>query len=106
MAMGLGIGEIFWAECLAIIMAVEKAIEKGWWRLRIETNSQLAMVTFKENRVPWQLRERMSICRKRLHSIRITHIWCEGNIAADMAAGVGKCYSRTKSSTHILGLIG
>lgn len=68
-ALGLGVEEIFWAECLAIVVATEIAMEKGWRWLWIETDSKSAMESFTSYRIPWRLKERWVSCSRILQRL-------------------------------------
>ncbi|MCH81776.1 ribonuclease H protein, partial [Trifolium medium] len=55
-AMNLGIANSLFAEIMGIILAIECACDKGWSRLWIESDSQVAILAFKScNIIPWQL---------------------------------------------------
>ena len=80
------------AEVFAVIEAVNIAMTKGWCNLWVEVDS-LVLLTYLRypNRVPWRLLSRWSRC---LHMIshlnfRISHIFKEGNSAADSLARFG-----------------
>lgn len=55
-AMRLGEKEIYKAECVVIVLAMEIAIEKEWYNLWIESDSQAVVVAFNSLQIPWKLR--------------------------------------------------
>lgn len=72
-----------------MVVAAETAVEKGWPWLWIETDSKSAMESFASGKIPWRLKGRWIRCANLLN-IKLSHIWREGNMAADQAASIGK----------------
>jgi ribonuclease HI len=53
-ACNIGIATAFFAEFLGIILAIEYAFDRNWLQLLIESDSQLAILAFKNpNIIPW-----------------------------------------------------
>ncbi|KAL5700257.1 hypothetical protein ACHQM5_025728 [Ranunculus cassubicifolius] len=88
---GLGITTNFMAECWAILLAAEQAFIQGWLRLWIVSDSQAAVAAFMSERLPWLVKGRWTICKRKMLHIRISHIFRKWNFAADMVSkhGVG-----------------
>lgn len=88
--MGLGVADVFWAECLAIVMAAELAVKHRWHNLWIESDSQAAVVVLNSNSIPWRLRNGWDKAKRCLRSLSLMHVWREANITADQAASFAK----------------
>lgn len=86
---GLRVLDNFSAEVIAILEAIEIAIEQGWAMLWVESDSVAAVSAFTSNSVPWQYLARWRACKVTIFSVVITHIWKEGNLAADQRAKRG-----------------
>jgi len=88
----LGLANVFDAELMGIILAVECAVNRNWNFLWIETNSMLATMAIKSpHMVPWELKNRWLNCIHRMNNIScfVTHIFREGNHCADRLAALG-----------------
>lgn len=84
----MGEEDIYWAETMAILTAMEIAIQKGWRDLWVESDSLTVVQNLNANRVPWKLKFRWDTCRRNLSKLCITHIFREANQAADQAANL------------------
>lgn len=69
----------FGAECLVVILAAKKVIDRGWNHLWIESNSGSVVKTFLSNSIPWDLRGRWAYYTSRILRFRLSHIFREGN---------------------------
>ena len=80
------------AEVMAVIMAIELAWVRDWKHIWLEVDSAL-VITFlhSPHLVPWQLRVEWNNCLHRisLMHFRSSHIYREGNKAADALANFG-----------------
>ncbi|KAL5700094.1 ribonuclease H [Ranunculus cassubicifolius] len=85
-SVSIGVATNFLAECLAILEAVEFAVDKGMNLIWVESDSMAASLNFQKNKPPWQLRGRWAVCRNRALNIIISHTLREANFAADTAA--------------------
>jgi hypothetical protein len=80
--MNLGLANSLFSEIMGIILAIECAFDKGWTRLLIESESQVAILAFKScNIIPWQLHNRWFNCMIKLRSMHyvVSHIFRDGN---------------------------
>jgi len=95
-AQNLNTNSAFNAELLGIITAINIAVENNWMSIWLETDSQLAVLAFKNlNMVPWSLKNKWLNCLERVRNMNflITHIYREGNSCADIMANVGLALS-------------
>ena len=79
-ASNLGIANSFYAELMAIILAVECVEQRNWRNIWIETDSRLASLAVKSpNLVPWQLKNRWLNCIYMMNVMNCmtTHIYRE-----------------------------
>ena len=77
------------AELLAVMTAVEEAYKRRWHSLWVECDSQLVIYAFNNaSFVPWRIRARWKICQQLcgLMTVRVSHIFREGNKCADKLA--------------------
>jgi ribonuclease HI len=91
-ASNIGNATAFFAEFLGIILAIECAFDKNWLHLWIESDSQLAILAFKNpNIIPWQLHNRWSNCVLKLSvmNVIVSHVFREGNTVADKLSKLG-----------------
>ncbi|GAU46013.1 hypothetical protein TSUD_401350 [Trifolium subterraneum] len=78
------------AELMAIILAIEQALERGWLHLWVESDSQVAIQASKNfSIVPWDLRNRWSNCFSHNMQLLFSHVFREGNCCADKLANHG-----------------
>jgi hypothetical protein len=78
------------AELMGIILAMEMALEKGWLRLWVESDSQVAVRASKDHSiVPWNLRNRWRNCFSHQMQLLFSHVYREGNSCADKLAAHG-----------------
>lgn len=92
MSVNLGPGNAFSAELCGAMRAIEVAYQKQWFKLWLETDSQLVVLAFNNSScVPWRLRNRWENCNNLLISMNfmVTHIYREGNQCADSLANIG-----------------
>jgi ribonuclease HI len=88
----LGISTSFHAEICGALRAIEIAFHNNWSDIWLETDSSLLVLAFnKPTLVPWQLRNRWLNMQVKLKNMRfvVTHIFREGNQAADCLANHG-----------------
>jgi ribonuclease HI len=89
----LGIATSFYAELSGAMRAIEVAFQHGWHNLWLETDSSLVVAAFSNpnNLITWRLRSRWRnvLTRIRQMNFMITHIFREGNHAADLLANHG-----------------
>ncbi|KAL5716607.1 hypothetical protein ACHQM5_009747 [Ranunculus cassubicifolius] len=90
---GLPIGTNFDAETEAIVKAAEIAVNQGWKRLLIHSDSKSAISAFSSN-PPWHLRARWGNASAKLDKITLGHVYREINFAADAAAKHGVTLDR------------
>ncbi|KAF9617274.1 hypothetical protein IFM89_035218 [Coptis chinensis] len=88
MSKGLGLSTNYWAKCCAILENMEMVVIRDWKQVWVETDSKV-MLAFVSNKVPWQLRKRWELCKRKLDLCLISHTWKEANFAADIAAKHG-----------------
>lgn len=91
--MTLGIQSFFYSKSFSVIRAVEEAWSRGWHKLWIESDSAaivnyIASTSFLS---PWCLYNSWQNCLHLLNYIeyRNSHIYREGNQAADLLANYG-----------------
>jgi ribonuclease HI len=78
------------AELMGIILAMEMALEKGWLRLWVESDSQVAVRASKDHSiVPWNLQNRWHNCLSCQMQLLFSHVYREGNSCADKLAAHG-----------------
>jgi ribonuclease HI len=78
------------AELMAIILAMEMALTKGWLRLWVESDSQVAIRASKDHSiVPWDLWNCWRNCFSRQMQLLFSHIYKEGNSCIDKLAAHG-----------------
>jgi ribonuclease HI len=86
----LAYNTVLHAELMAIILAIEHALARGWLHIWVESDSQVAIRATKDNSiVPWDLRNRWSNCFSHHMCILFSHIFREGNCCADKLANHG-----------------
>ncbi|PRQ16567.1 putative ribonuclease H-like domain-containing protein [Rosa chinensis] len=89
----LGCNSSFYAELYAVIVSIEVAFTRGWTTLWLESDSisVLASLSSDSFSPPWDLRVRWQNCLKNIQQMqfRSTHIFREGNAAADKMANLG-----------------
>lgn len=94
-----GICNSVYAELRAAMYAIETASHRGLFPLWLECDSSFVVTAFSSpGLVPWKLRTRWHNCihLTRSRGFRISHIYREGNQAADKLANFGvssKCFS-------------
>ena len=80
----------FEAELLAFIFAIEKAAEFNWSKLWIEVYSIYVLWAYRKMSVsiPWKIRQRWlnALCLANNLNVVVSHIYREGNSAADKLA--------------------
>ncbi|KAL5717269.1 hypothetical protein ACHQM5_010307 [Ranunculus cassubicifolius] len=86
---GIGKRDNYWAECLAIIVAAEYAVKKGWENLWLESDSSATVSAFQTDKVPWKLKTRWMNCKENILNLNITHIWREASLVADQDSKMG-----------------
>ncbi|CAJ2653183.1 unnamed protein product [Trifolium pratense] len=85
----LSFKSVLHAELMSIIFAMDLAHNKGWSKLWIESDSQVALGAFKDIEVvPWNLRNRWGNCLSLDLNIYYSHIYREGNTCADKLASL------------------
>jgi ribonuclease HI len=78
------------AELMGIILAMEMVLEKGWSRLWVEIDSQLAIRASRDHSiVPWNLQNRWHNCFSCQMQLLFSHVYREGNSCADKLAAHG-----------------
>ncbi|MCI34741.1 ribonuclease H protein, partial [Trifolium medium] len=86
----LNCATVLHAELFAIIIAIEQAHARGWRKLWVESDSQIAIQASKNSSiVPWDLRNRWRNCFARNMRLLFSHTFREGNACADILAGMG-----------------
>ncbi|PRQ42072.1 putative RNA-directed DNA polymerase [Rosa chinensis] len=89
----LGCNSSFYAELYAVIVSIEVAFTRGWTTLWLESDSISVLASLSSNSFspPWDLRVRWQNCLKNIQQMqfRRTHIFREGNAAADKMANLG-----------------
>lgn len=85
-------GNFVLAEFLAVVIAVEKTMERNWTNLWIETNCILVVNVFTNtNLVSWYIKSRWLDCcaYTLLMDFKITHTFREANFCADFLPNLG-----------------
>jgi ribonuclease HI len=89
----LGTVTSYFAELNGAMRAIEIAFHHGWHNLWLETDSSLVVAAFSNpnNLVSWRLRSRWTnvLTMLRQMNFMVTHIFREGNQAADLLANHG-----------------
>lgn len=89
----LGIQTSFFAELMAIVLAIEIAVHRGWSSIWLECDSLSAVYCLNNSSfsLPWQIRVRWFNCMTKLKSMNfhVSHVFREGNQAADALANLG-----------------
>ncbi|CAJ2637539.1 unnamed protein product [Trifolium pratense] len=89
----LGVGSSYFAEFCGAMRAIEIAFEKNWLNIWLETDSSLVVAAFNNPTKPvaWPLRNRwQNVLFMTNHmNFFVTHIYREGNKAADLIANHG-----------------
>ncbi|KAF9599986.1 hypothetical protein IFM89_002021 [Coptis chinensis] len=86
---GLGVCTCYVAECKAIVECITKAIELGWTRLWIQTDSSSAAAAFNTNKVHWQCKAAWEQARHKMEWLLTSSTWRETNFSADSCARKG-----------------
>ncbi|KAF5201716.1 hypothetical protein FRX31_008699 [Thalictrum thalictroides] len=84
----IGADNCFFAECLAILIAMEVAAARGWTKLWVETDSQAALGAFANFQVPWRLTFKWKKVKSCFTSLLLSSIWKEANFSADKASKI------------------
>ncbi|OVA04761.1 Ribonuclease H domain [Macleaya cordata] len=82
MSAGLRICTNFVAELLAIIFGLEWALDRGWSKIWVTSDSQTAIKCFASDKVSWFIISRWHNIRKNL-TIKFSSVFRETNFAAD-----------------------
>ncbi|OVA08056.1 Ribonuclease H domain [Macleaya cordata] len=82
MSVGLGICTNFVAELLAIILGLEWALDRGWSKIWVTSDSQTTITCFASDKVLWFINSRWNNIRKNL-TIKFSTVFRETNFAAD-----------------------
>ncbi|KAL5729324.1 hypothetical protein ACHQM5_002295 [Ranunculus cassubicifolius] len=98
-AKGIGIENNYWAESLAIVEAMEFSLQQGWLHLWLESDCSPTVYSFNVGAIPWKLVARFKKAKRQFQSFTITHLWREGNIAADLAAKHGSTLAENETVT-------
>ncbi|KAF9610990.1 hypothetical protein IFM89_026270 [Coptis chinensis] len=98
---GVGVTTSSWAECLAIIEALEPAATKGWSDIWVETDSEATVQAFGSSQLPWALIHRWKHVQNMLQKFVITSIWREANFSADAAARKGVTLTDNIGRTYL-----
>lgn len=92
-AMPVGIENAFVKEALAFIQAIEIAHMKHWFPIWVQTDSVvlLSKVKNRDMNVPWKIKSKWRTCLGRIdeNSFSMSHIYREGNAAANVMANLG-----------------
>ena len=96
----IGIQVAFKAELMAFIQATDLAWHKGWRNLWVELDSLTVVncVQASEFEPPWVYHTLWSNCKNQIQdmNIHVSHIFREGNQAADKLAKMGLDHSSLK----------
>ncbi|XP_026400453.1 uncharacterized protein LOC113296361 [Papaver somniferum] len=102
MSIGLGVTTNFLAELYGIIVGLEWAMQWGFERICVRSDSFSVVEAFKNSSIPWFSRSRwLAICRHYV-SIRFIHTFREANFAADKTAKRG-CLLANEVGVHYVG---
>jgi ribonuclease HI len=79
------------AELSGAMRAIEIASHNNWHNLWLETDSSLVVFAKSSKIVPWSLKNRWLNCQRLISSMNfiVTHLFREGNDAADCLANLG-----------------
>lgn len=83
------------AEFFAVILAVETAYSNSWRKIWFEMDSEAMLKTFFDPNfvAPWKISKRWEGCSENASSNgRVSHIFKEGNIPADIISNVALRY--------------
>ncbi|XP_026443242.1 uncharacterized protein LOC113343173 [Papaver somniferum] len=89
MCIGLGIATNYMAELYGIIVCLEWAIQWGYDRLLIRSDSSSVLKALEEDNVPWFATQRWLNAKGLYGAIRFVHTFREANFAADGMAKRG-----------------
>ncbi|OVA20858.1 Ribonuclease H domain [Macleaya cordata] len=88
----LGTQTSFYAELIGAILTIAITWSNGWTNLWLQCDSSMVMQAFANSKIiPWHLRNLWLNCKTRLleMNFRVSHIFREGNCAADKVANMG-----------------
>ncbi|XP_026399703.1 uncharacterized protein LOC113295587 [Papaver somniferum] len=83
MSIGLGVKTNYLAELYGIIVGLEWAMQWGFSRICIRSDSMGVVEAFKNNSIPWFARNRWILICRHYTSIRFIHTFREVNFSAD-----------------------
>ncbi|KAF6135534.1 hypothetical protein GIB67_015387 [Kingdonia uniflora] len=81
----IGASTSYYAECCSIVSSLFTALEQGWLKIFLVSNSKTAIIAFQQKKVPWQLQAKRDYISTKL-LVRLKHTWKECNFSADDSA--------------------
>ncbi|KAF9588669.1 hypothetical protein IFM89_014390 [Coptis chinensis] len=96
----LGINTNYLAECLTILEGIECAVQRGWCKLWVESDSEAAIAAFGTGNLPWYLRNRWNVCKRKLLNLKITSTWRGANLSADQVANHAITMTDNRTFVH------
>ncbi|XP_026455070.1 uncharacterized protein LOC113356215 [Papaver somniferum] len=102
MSIVLGVMTNYIAEISSIIIGMEWALQWGYSKVCIRSDSLSAVMTFTTSNLPWFVIQRWSEVSSHYETIRFDHTYREANFAADKMAKRG-CILTNEEGRHYLG---
>ncbi|KAF6161821.1 hypothetical protein GIB67_008582 [Kingdonia uniflora] len=81
----IGVSTSYYAKCGSILSSLFTALEQGWLKSFMVSDSKAAIIAFQQNKVPWQLQAKWDYISIKLQ-VRVKHTWRECNFSADNSA--------------------
>ncbi|KAF9594717.1 hypothetical protein IFM89_034700 [Coptis chinensis] len=82
----IGVNTNYLAEVLAILEALEVALEREWVNILIESDSSAAIKVFGTGKLPWWLTQSWENIKGKVVNCIFTTTWREANFSTDLAA--------------------
>ncbi|XP_026431656.1 uncharacterized protein LOC113328879 [Papaver somniferum] len=91
---GIGIATTYIAEVMALVLAGEWAIKRGYINIFFSLNSRAVLSAFVSERIPWIVNVRWKIIKKKLRGIDFKDLYKETNFSATKMAKKGALMAR------------
>ncbi|KAF9619469.1 hypothetical protein IFM89_007044 [Coptis chinensis] len=93
----IGVNTNYLAEVLAILEALEVALEREWVNILIESDSSAVIKAFGTGKFPWWLTQRWENIKGKVVNCIFTATWREANFSVDLAANKATTMSSTQT---------
>ncbi|XP_026433782.1 uncharacterized protein LOC113331269 [Papaver somniferum] len=83
---GIGIATAYIAGVIALVIAGEWALKRGYMNICFSMNSKAVLTAFMSERVPWIVKHRWKIIKKYMRNITFRHLYSVINFSATKMA--------------------